>query len=70
MILLILNIEQKFYNGPFDLLLKLIDKNKINIYDIKLSDITEEYLMEVEALKEINPENITEFIFLAELLGD
>lgn len=63
-----INIDTNFYNGPFDLLLKLIEKNKIDIYDVVLSDITEEYLLEVENLKEDNLENITEFIYLASTL--
>ncbi|MDL2311121.1 segregation/condensation protein A [Peptostreptococcaceae bacterium OttesenSCG-928-C18] len=63
-----INIETDIYNGPFDLLLGLIEKNKIDIYDLKLSDITEEFLVEVESMKEINPENITEFIYLASTL--
>ncbi len=63
-----INIDTNYYNGPFDLLLKLIEKNKIDIYDVVLSDITEEYLLEVENLKEDNLENITEFIYLASTL--
>ena len=63
-----INIDTYYYNGPFDLLLKLIEKNKIDIYDVVLSDITEEYLLEVENLKEDNLENITEFIYLASTL--
>ncbi|WP_099203267.1 segregation and condensation protein A [Miniphocaeibacter massiliensis] len=63
-----ITIETDIYNGPFDLLLSLIEKNKIDIYDLKLSDITEEFLIEVESMKENNPENITEFIYLASTL--
>lgn len=63
-----INIDIEFYNGPFDLLLNLIEKNKIDIYDVKLSDITEEYLREVESLKAEKPENIVEFIYLASTL--
>ncbi|QQK07557.1 segregation and condensation protein A [Miniphocaeibacter halophilus] len=63
-----LNIDTEFYNGPFDLLLKLIEKNKIDIYDVFLSDITEQFLLEVETLKIKDPENITEFIYLASTL--
>lgn len=63
-----INIDIEFFNGPFDLLLNLIEKNKIDIYDVKLSDITEEFLLEVESLKVKNPENIIEFIYLASTL--
>lgn len=61
-------IETDYFQGPFDLLLSLIEKNKIDIYTVKLSDITEDFLREVEELKTINPENIADFIFLASTL--
>lgn len=61
-------IETDYFQGPFDLLLSLIEKNKIDIYTVKLSDITEDFLREVEELKTINPENIADFVFLASTL--
>ncbi|WP_237036402.1 segregation and condensation protein A [Mediannikoviicoccus vaginalis] len=61
-------IETDYFQGPFDLLLSLIEKNKIDIYTVRLSDITEDFLREVEALKTINPENIADFVFLASTL--
>ena len=61
-------IETDYFQGPFDLLLSLIEKNKIDIYTVKLSDINEDFLREVEELKTINPENIADFIFLASTL--
>ena len=63
-----LNINTNLYNGPFDLLLKLIDKNKIDIYDVNLSNITEEFLFEVNALEEKNINVIAEFVYLASTL--
>ena len=42
-----LNIELEAFEGPFDLLLKLIDKQKIDIYDVKIEDITSPFLEEV-----------------------
>lgn len=64
-----ININTNIYNGPMDLLLNLIEKNKIDIYDIKISDITEHYLNEMENVKKnINPDEITDFIYMASLL--
>lgn len=64
-----ININTTIYNGPMDMLLNLIEKNKIDIYDIKISDITDHYLEELETMKNsINPEEITEFIYMASLL--
>ena len=39
-----LNVKLEAFEGPLDLLLHLIDKNKVNIYDIPIVDITAQYL--------------------------
>lgn len=62
-----LNIELKAFTGPFDLLLKLIEKKKIDIYDIELEEITNSYLEEINKLDE-NIENLSEFIYIASIL--
>lgn len=62
-----LNIELEGYQGPFDLLLKLIEKQKIDIYDIKLEDITNDYLLEIEKL-DTSLEDISSFIYIASIL--
>ena len=43
-------IELEGFTGPFDLLLKLIDKQKIDIYSINLEELTNDYLAELERL--------------------
>lgn len=64
-----ININTNIYTGPMDMLLNLIEKNKIDIYDIKISDITDHYLAELETMKNsINPDEITEFVYMASLL--
>ena len=47
-----MNLEFKLqvFEGPLDLLLHLIDKNKVNIYDIPIADITEQYMEYVSTL--------------------
>ena len=62
-----LNIELAAFTGPFDLLLKLIEKKKIDIYDIELEEITNSYLEEINKLDE-NIENLSEFIYIASIL--
>ncbi|WP_105300623.1 segregation and condensation protein A [Anaerococcus marasmi] len=62
-----LNIELAAFTGPFDLLLKLIKKKKIDIYDIELEEITNSYLEEINKLDE-NIENLSEFIYIASIL--
>lgn len=62
-----LNVEFEGFEGPFDLLLKLIEKEKIDIYDINLGDITNKYLTEIEKLdREID--DISSFIYIASVL--
>lgn len=60
-------IEFEGFTGPFDLLLKLIDKKKIDIYDIKLEDITNDYIKEVEKL-DPKIEDLSSFIYIASVL--
>lgn len=62
-----LNIELEAFTGPFDLLLKLIEKKKIDIYDIKIEEITNSYLEEINKLDD-NIENLSEFIYIASIL--
>ena len=42
-----LNIKLDDFEGPFDLLLKLIDREKIDIYDVKIEEITNPFLTEM-----------------------
>ena len=56
------------YDGPLDLLLDLIRKHKINIYDIPIAQITEKYLEYVRRADELNIELGGEFVFMASTL--
>ena len=56
------------YDGPLDLLLDLIRKQNINIYDIPIAQITAQYLAYVERLKSIDVNVAAEFIFMASVL--
>ncbi len=62
------NINSEFFNGPFDLLLHLIRKNKMSIMDIRISDITSEYLQYLEKGKGINPVREGDFLMTASTL--
>ena len=63
-------VRLEAFEGPLDLLLHLIDKNKINIYDIPVSEITDQYLAYVEQMKEENMEVTSEFLVMAATLLD
>lgn len=56
------------YNGPLDLLLFLIKRDELDIYDIPISRITEQYVAYVSLLKEIDPEAVGEFLVMAATL--
>src|SRR5207244_10944761 len=53
------------FEGPLDLLLYLIKRDEINIYDISLERITSQYLDYLQAFKELNIELAGEFIVMA-----
>lgn len=56
------------FEGPLDLLLFLIKKNEINIYDIPIAEITEQYLEFLEYAAKIDLDNIIEFYSMAATL--
>jgi len=56
------------FEGPLDLLLHLIRKNEVNIYDIPISLITEQYLGFIELMQELNLDVAGEFLVMAATL--
>lgn len=56
------------YNGPLDLLLDLIRKQDIDIYDIPIAKITAQYLAYVEKLRQLDVNVAAEFIYMAAVL--
>ncbi len=56
------------FEGPLDLLLHLIDKNKFNIFDIPIVEITEQYLEYVNAMEESDLDVMSEFLVMAATL--
>ncbi len=60
-----LNYKLESFEGPLDLLLTLIQKNKVSIWDIPIVEITEQYLKAIEGIEESEIENTSEFLVLA-----
>ncbi|MBQ8318962.1 MAG: segregation/condensation protein A, partial [Lachnospiraceae bacterium] len=56
------------FQGPLDLLLHLIEKNKFNIFDIPIVEITEQYLEYVNQMQESNLDVMSEFLVMAATL--
>ncbi len=65
-----IEVKLQAFEGPLDLLLHLIDKNKVSIYDIPISLITEQYLQYLSKLKEQLEEldTMSEFLVMAATL--
>ncbi|MCT4688305.1 segregation and condensation protein A [Vallitalea sp.] len=61
-------VKLEVFEGPLDLLLHLIDKNKLNIYDIPIVIITDQFLEYIKKLEEKNMEIMSEFIEMAATL--
>lgn len=62
------NVKLEIFEGPLDLLLHLIKRNEVDIYDIPVSAITEQYLEYIEMMKEMNLEFAGEFLVMAATL--
>ncbi len=56
------------YNGPLDLLLYLIRREEVDIYDIPIARVTQQYIQYVEVLRQLDPEAVSEFLVLAATL--
>ena len=63
-----MEFKLKQFEGPLDLLLHLINKSKIAVEDIFVSDITEQYLEYMDALSEPDMDSASEFLAMAALL--
>ncbi len=63
-----LNFQLEQYEGPLDLLLDLIRKQQINIYDIPIAQITAQYLEYMQRASELDIELSSEFVFMAATL--
>ena len=61
-------VRLDMFEGPLDLLLHLIKKNKLNITDISIALITEQYLETVKLMKVLNLEIAGEFLLMAATL--
>ncbi|MBQ2803592.1 MAG: segregation/condensation protein A [Lachnospiraceae bacterium] len=63
-------VKLEAFEGPLDLLLHLIEKNKIDIYDIPIVEITEQYLDYIKQMTERDMNIMSEFLVMAATLID
>lgn len=65
-----LSYKLEKFEGPLDLLLHLIEKNKVNIYDIPITEITDQYMEYVRKMDEEDLDVVSEFLVMAATLLD
>ncbi len=58
---------ERFY-GPLDLLLYLVEKNELDIYDVSISDITDQYVAYIHQAEAVDVEKMTAFLQMATFL--
>ena len=63
-------VKLQVFEGPLDLLLHLIDKNKVDIYDIPIVEITNQYMEYIRAMEEKDLNIMSEFLLMAATLLD
>src|SRR5215470_12220816 len=60
-----LKISLPLYEGPLDLLLDLIRRQKLDIYDIPIAKVTEQYLAYLHVMEEMDVDMASEFLLIA-----
>ena len=63
-----ISVKLDAFEGPLDLLLQLIEKNKIDIYDIPIAQITDQYMEVINSMSEEKLDEISEFLVMAAYL--
>jgi len=58
-------IKLDIFEGPFDLLVYLIENARMSVYDIQVSEITNQYILYIQRMKELDVNLATEFMVLA-----
>ena len=63
-----LTVKLEAFEGPLDLLLHLLDKNKVSIYDIPIVEITNQYLDYIQEMQRQDLNVMSEFLVMAATL--
>lgn len=58
-------VKLEQFQGPFDLLLQLIEQEKLNITEISLAKVTEQYIKYLQSVEELFPEELADFLVVA-----
>ena len=60
-----IEVKLEVFEGPLDLLLHLIEKNKIDIYDIPIAEITDQYMEYVNRMNTADLDTMSDFLLVA-----
>ena len=60
-----MTVKLQVFEGPLDLLVHLLDKNKVNIYDIPIVEITNQYMEYIREMKRQDLNVMSEFLVMA-----
>jgi segregation and condensation protein A len=61
-------VRTDVFEGPFDVLLRLITEQRVDLYEVRLSDIVDCFLEEIKQLEKVDLEVATEFLLIAAIL--
>ncbi|MBQ1712062.1 MAG: segregation/condensation protein A, partial [Firmicutes bacterium] len=62
---MVYKVKLQSFEGPFDLLVYLIEQNRMSVYDIKVSEITSQYMEYIREAKKYDVEVAQEFMVMA-----
>ena len=60
-----LQYKLEVFQGPLDMLLALVSKNKIDIYDIPIADLLDQYMEQIDLMREADLDVASEFLEMA-----
>jgi segregation and condensation protein A len=61
-------VRTEVFEGPFDVLLRLITEQRVDLYEVRLSDVVDRFLEEIKQLEKVDLEVATEFLLIAAIL--
>ena len=64
------NVKSQAYSGPFDLLLQLVSRQKLDIGSISIAEVADQYMREVQAMGELDLDVASDFVLVASTLLD
>ena len=59
------NVQTPVYEGPLDLLLNLIEHTELDITTVSLAMVTDQYLVHINSMEELNADEISAFLVIA-----